>query len=159
MSSVCFCILCSESQESENPACDNEDIQPVFCNTGSSYMANDNQAAQGINIRATVRHNVHSLTGEVKGPAPPTVLAKTRSAICLRASRPVGLLPLVSWSWISPSNSSLNTCSQNKQTKTWADWGLFQVAWCNVTRVRSDERQTQLYYFINLTTSVNINEA
>lgn len=62
------------------------------------------------------KHTLYnSLIGDVKGPAPPKVLAMTRSAICLRARRPVGLLPFVSWSWIRPSSSSLNTCEQKRK--------------------------------------------
>lgn len=78
------------------------------------YTRNDNQAPKGNRWRHS-RTNYHSLMGEVKGPAPPTVLAMTRSAICLRARRPVGLLPFVNWSWMRPSSSSLNTCENKRE--------------------------------------------
>lgn len=88
----------------------------------------------------------HSLMGAVKGPAPPVVLAMTRSAICLSAMRPVGLLPLVSWSWIRPSNSSLNTCKQN-QIK------LFYSRRCGTKNLKpsnSCTRSLSLSYFQHL---------
>lgn len=49
--------------------------------------------------------SVHSLRGEVLKPA--TELAMKKSAICLRASRPVGLFPFRCCSLIKLSSSSL----------------------------------------------------
>lgn len=66
--------------------------------TDAGYTLNDKQAERDINGYIQTSTRGHSLMGAVKGPAPPVVLAMTRSAICLSAMRPVGLLPLVSWS-------------------------------------------------------------
>lgn len=98
----------SVSQEFDNSASDNEDIQLAK----STWMesAPHNNGAKKTHTHS--KTNTHSLMAEVRGPAPPKKLAMTRSAICLRARSPVGLLPLVSWSWIRPSSSSLNTCSK-----------------------------------------------
>lgn len=60
-----------------------------------------------------VYHSKHSLRGEVLRPA--TELAMKKSAICLRASRPVGLFPLFICSWIRPSNSSLKAWSRDRE--------------------------------------------
>ena len=62
-----------------------------------------------VDIKAQTHTHTHVLLGELRGPAPPMVLAVMRSAMCRNASRPAGLLPLVVWSWIRPSSSSLNT--------------------------------------------------
>lgn len=52
----------------------------------------------GLNLSSLLR-------GEALNPA--TGLATKVSAICLRASRPVGLFPFLCCSWIRLSNSSL----------------------------------------------------
>lgn len=100
------------SQESENLPSNNEVNQCAkHAHTHVAHLS-VNQARRDED-RCFCKHS-HSLIGEVKGPAPPMVLAMTRSAICLRARRPEGLLPFVSWSWIRPSSSSLNTCKKKK---------------------------------------------
>lgn len=58
----------------------------------------------------------YSLRGEVLKPA--TELAMKKSAICLRASRPVGLFPFRCCSWIRLSNSSLKAWKE-KERKSW----------------------------------------
>lgn len=60
-------------------------------------------------------HSDHLLRGEVLKPA--TVLAIKKSAICLRASRPVGLFPFRCCSWIRLSNSSLKAWERFGETK------------------------------------------
>lgn len=112
---------CSESQESENSASNNEDNQFVWCTQPEDTHTRPQGRQRRIHAHTHTRY--HSLMGDVKGPAPPTVLAMTRSAICLRARRPEGLLPFVSWSWISPSSSSLNTCKQKQK------WGHKHWSW------------------------------
>lgn len=56
-------------------------------------------------VTGSSQHRVYSLRGEVLKPA--TELAMKKSAICLRASRPVGLFPFRCCSWIRLSSSSL----------------------------------------------------
>lgn len=90
------------SQESENSAFGHKDDHSVF-----------KTKVQHKQRECVYSHKCcYLLIGEVRGPAPPTVLAMIRSAICRSARRPEGLWPLVSWSWIRPSSSSLNTFTQ-----------------------------------------------
>lgn len=62
------------------------------------------------------RRDKHLLRGEVLKPA--TELAMKKSAICLRASSPVGLFPFRCCSWIRHSNSSLKAF---KTKQTWIE--------------------------------------
>lgn len=56
------------------------------------------------------------LRGEVLNPA--TEPATKVSAICLRASRPVGLFPFLCWSWMRLSNSSLKAWRRRGERET-----------------------------------------
>ncbi len=77
-----------------------------------------------------------SLRGEVLKPA--TELAMKKSAICLRASRPVGLFPFCCCSWIRLSNSSLKAWKRKREKRE-----KESTKGNNVTLKRSDESKTR----------------
>lgn len=132
---------CSVSQESWGFIVWQWRYSVCIMHAGRVNTRNDNPAQREIDRDIHThthppRTHCHSLRGEARGPAPPKVLAMTRSAICLRARRPVGLLPFVIWSWIRPSNSSLNTCGQKEKT-----FFPFMVMW---GQGKGEETQTPL---------------
>lgn len=88
--------------------------RPFRSSRGISALGRTNRALQC--GRPLFENKDGLLRGEVLNPA--TEPATKVSAICRRASRPVGLFPFLCWSWMRLSNSSLKAWRRRGERKT-----------------------------------------